>query len=106
MRILALTLLLALSAPAFALDAFLSWTAPTQTIDGALVTKPVTYNVYNDKGRLATGITLLTFTAANFDPTQPCWTVTAVIETIESVRSNRACKNGGQPFPPGALTVK
>lgn len=87
-----------------------SWTAPTQNIDGSNITVPLTYNVYQDEGpsapisslkRIQSGITGLTYTVSAGLPvaTQQCFAVTAVGNGVESPYSATVCAWILPPIP-------
>ena len=95
-----------------------SWTAPTTFADGTTIpsTDAITYNLYvgtAGKGSEATtpvqtGITATTVTTSGYAPgAVVCGELTAVVNTIESARSNEACKTFPDvPSPPTNLTAK
>lgn len=95
-----------------------SWTAPTTFADGTTIpsTDAITYNLYvgtGGKGSEATtpvqtGITATTVTTSGYAPgAVVCGELTAVVNTIESARSNEACKTFPDvPSPPTNNVVK
>ena len=95
-----------------------SWTAPTTFADGTAIpsTDAITYNLYvgtGGKGSEATapvqtGITATTITTSGYAAgAVVCGEVTAVVNGVESARSNEACKTFPDvPSPPTNLTAK
>ena len=95
-----------------------SWTAPTTFADGTAIpsTDAITYNLYvgtAGKGSEATtpvqtGITATTVTTSGYAAgAVVCGEVTAVVNGVESARSNEACKTFPDvPSPPTNLTAK
>ena len=95
-----------------------SWTAPTTFADGTAIpsTDAITYNLYvgtAGKGSEAatpvqTGITATTVTTSGYAPgAVVCGELTAVVNSIESGRSNEACKTFPDvPSPPTNNAVK
>ena len=95
-----------------------SWTAPTTFADGTTIpsTDAITYNLYvgtAGKGSegttpVQTGITATTVTTSGYAPgAVVCGELTAVVNNVESARSNEACKTFPDvPSPPSNLTAK
>ena len=95
-----------------------SWTAPTTFADGTTIptSDAITYNLYVGTGgkgseattAVQTGITATTITTSGYAAgTVVCGEVTAVVNGIESGRSNEACKTFPDvPSPPSNLTAK
>jgi hypothetical protein len=95
-----------------------SYTAPTTYTDGSSIASgtSVTYNLYVGTAGagseaatpLQTGITALTVTTTGYSAGQTvCGEVTAVVNGVESAKSNEACKSFPLvPSAPSALTVK
>ena len=107
---------LLLSVSAYAANtAVLTWTGPTTYTDGTPIVGTLSYNIYQGVqgqpkvkvGSPATTATVTISTGLN-NATTYCWTVTAVLATLESAQSNEACKT----FPalptnaPTGLTAK
>jgi len=120
--ILAATAIAVLSAVALAQTASTNtstwaWGAPTTFTDGTAIpsTSSITYNLYVGSGGpgsesstpVQTGVTALTVTTSGYtDGETVCGKITAVVNGIESAKSNEACKSFGTPNPPATLTVK
>lgn len=95
-----------------------SWTAPTTFADGTTIPSAdtITYNLYvgtAGKGSEAstpvqTGITGVTVTTFGYAAgSVVCGEVTSVVNSVESARSNEACKSFPDlPSTPVNLTVK
>lgn len=95
-----------------------TWTAPSSFTDGTAIpsTDTITYNLYigtSGKGSepttaTQTGITAITLTTSGYTAGESvCGEVTAIVNGVESGRSNEACKNfPNQPNAPTNLTVK
>ena len=92
----------------------LTWMAPTTNTDGSAIAGPITYNIYSGATKTGTmakvvsGLTATQNLAAN--PTQPCYSVTAVVNGLESAQSGVVCVTGGvvvsNPNPPGQVQCK
>ena len=109
MHRIALSIILSLvAANALAATATVTWTAPAQTITGA-----VTYNVYqgpmDNVVKIQSGVAGITATVTGLtlDGSTQCWAVTAVIAGVESALSPLACVtlNSAAPNAPGTPTV-
>ena len=95
-----------------------SWTAPSTFADGTTIpsTDTITYNLYvGTAGKASeattpvqTGITATTVTTSGYAAgAVVCGEVTAVVNGVESARSNEACKTFPDvPSPPTNLTAK
>ena len=95
-----------------------SWTAPTTFTDGTTIpsTDAITYNLYvGTAGKASeattpvqTGLTTTTVTTSGYAAgTTVCGEVTAVVNGVESARSNEACKSFPDlPSAPTNVTVK
>ena len=105
MRLFALMAGCLLSLTAFAAPAqfIVTWSAPTQFVDGTTITTPILYRVYaGPSGKevpLATPVTAPPFIVLPLPPagTTECVQVTAEVNGVESARSPEICK--GIPFP-------
>jgi hypothetical protein len=96
--------------------ATISFTAPTQRLDGSAITGTVSYRVYQGlKGAAKTAVGTITGTSTTINTglqpgTEVCWEVTA-LETIagvagpESARSNEACKAFAPGSAPRVVTI-
>jgi hypothetical protein len=101
------------SLPIFAAapSAVLTWTAPTLNTDGTTITGAITYSVYKGATGAETfftaGITTTATTLAGTPGTTQCFQVTAVVNGVESAKSNEVCKSFPNPVPaaPTGLTV-
>jgi hypothetical protein len=119
--LVALALVTSLAAPAMAQSAVaapsavLTWTAPTTFTDGTPITGTITYNVYqgtaaNALTKVATGVTTLTDTISTglVDGATYYWSVTAVVNGVESAQTAPVSKTFSPGTPDGvvSLTVK
>jgi hypothetical protein len=108
-------LLLLIAPPAFAGEALLSWTAPTQNEDGTSYIDPEGYNIYyglTSGGPYPTGInipdyTVISYTVLDLSPMTYYFVATAYnTSQEESQYSNEATKTIlGIPDPPIGLVV-
>lgn len=89
--------------------AVLTWQAPVSNTDGTPIAagSTITYSVYQGATKVATGLTVLTFTSAPLAVGNVCWTVTDTIGGIESAQSPQVCVAvvAPTPNPPAGLTV-
>lgn len=91
--------------------ATITWTAPTQNVDGSTITEAVTYNLYQGaqgsatKPRVATGLTAGSRVVSGLPAGTVCFEVTAVTASGgESAKSNEGCKTF--PFSaPNTVTI-
>lgn len=95
-----------------------TWSAPTAFTDGSPIpsTDAITYDVYvgtagpgsESLTPVVTGVTADTWTGSGYKPGAiVCGEVTSVVNSIESARSNEACKSFPDvPNPPTHNTVK
>jgi hypothetical protein len=99
---------------ASAATASLSWTPPTANVDGSAITGTITYNVYQGvqgatpaKVQSALTTASATVTAGLTPGTTQCFTVTAVVNGVESAQSNSGCAAVSYPTPgaPTQITV-
>lgn len=85
----------------------IKWTPPTQDTSGKALTGAITYNVYQYaqgtnpvKVKIGQAPPNATITTGLTAGTTQCFTVTAVVATIESDQSNEACLPVPLPTPP------
>jgi hypothetical protein len=95
-----------------------AWSAPTTYADGTALPSGtvITYNLYVGTAGpgseaatpVQTGISALTVTTTGYSPGQNvCAELTAVVNGLESVKSNEACKAfPNPPGPPTGLTAQ
>jgi hypothetical protein len=105
----AITLASLFAAPAvFAVDSTLTWKPVTQYTDNTAITKPVTYNVYQNKGAtpIVSGLTVLTHVIKGHAYGTFCFAVTATVEGVESDRSTEGCKTVAAPVEPKKVPKK
>ena len=111
-KIIAIALLALASAPVFAANqATIKFNAPTKYEDGSTIATgtTITYNLYQGlkgaaKTKVGTVVSGSTVTTGLQSGSDYCWQVTAVINGMESDKSNEACK--AFPFPtPQAVTI-
>jgi hypothetical protein len=110
MKRLSVLLLVALAGVALARassppSAALSWTAPTQNIDGTTITGTITYNIYQGLAgalvKVQSGVTgtAATITTGLTAGTTQCFAITAVVSASESAQSTAACAAIPVPTP-------
>jgi hypothetical protein len=112
MKLIAIALLF-VALPAIAQTprtATITFDAPTTYTDGSLIESPISYFVYQG-ARGATKPQVATITGTSTTITtglqagqEYCWEVTAVVNGVESARSNEACKSFPLPVP-SAVTI-
>jgi hypothetical protein len=113
-----LVALAALVLPAFAATpqpyntAVLSWTAPTQNVDGTSIQGPITYKVYQgprggNKTNVASNLSVLTYTVNGLPLGETCFDVTANTSGGESTPVE-GCKSvvAPRPGPVSGLVVQ
>lgn len=95
-------------------QAVLTWVPPTVDINGSPIVDPMSFNVYQGiKGQTksnvqnVTGATL-TIGTGLLSGRSYCWELKTLVNSLESVASNEACKDfpAVAPTPSSALTVK
>lgn len=73
----------------------LGWVAPTQNTDGSAITGALTYNLYSvtstGSTSLQTGITGTTNQRTNLNAGTPCYSLTAVVNGLESAPTVPVC---------------
>jgi Kef-type K+ transport system membrane component KefB len=88
-------------------SASITFTRPAQYTDGSVIASnaAISYRVYQGlKGQAKTQVATITATATTINTglaagSEYCWEVTAVINDVESARSNEACKAFAFPTP-------
>lgn len=94
-------------------QARITFTAPTQYVDGSAIDAELTYRVYQgEKGQPKVQVATIGGSPATISTglqagKEYCWEVTAVANGVESARSNEGCKSFPYSAPePVIITVE